>query len=118
MVLVLFALLSFSCSSSECSTLPEQFISYEDAIQKVKLSEFKFKEILNTSRSSWIKGANYYSCDGKTGFMIMRTSSEEYIHQNLPIAIWANLKNAVSFGKYYNYNIRGRYQLILVSEQH
>jgi hypothetical protein len=94
-----------------CEDLPEIFDNYEDAHKKIHASEFAFSEKINTSRSSWIRGASYYSCDGKYGFLSILTDSKEYIHQNVPIHVWKAFKNAASFGSFYNKNIKHRYRL-------
>lgn len=116
---ILFLLSAFVCFgyiTPDCSSLPRQFNSYAEAISKVKQTKFKIAENLNTSKSSWIVGAKYYSCDGLTGYMILRTSEREYIHQGLPIGMWTEFKTADSFGKYYNTNIKGHYRLRLTNE--
>jgi len=111
-IIGIFLLSNFSYSQN-CKTLPIEFDSYEQAIRLVKSSTFKIEESLNTSKSSWIRGASYFSCDRKTGFLIFKTDDREYIHQNVPIDIWNGFKNASSFGSYYNRYIKGRYQLSL-----
>jgi hypothetical protein len=95
-----------------CKDLPASFKSYTEAISKIKEAKFKIKESANTSGSSWVTSANFYSCDGESGFLIYTTNKGyEYIHQGLPISIWNGFKNASSKGSYYNANIKRRYQL-------
>jgi hypothetical protein len=97
----------------DCNNLPTTFASYDQAVSLVKASTFKTKESVDTSKSSWIRGVTFYSCDGVKGFLILKTDSREYIHQNVPIEVWRGLKNADSFGNYYNNYIRGKYILML-----
>ncbi|PWT78856.1 MAG: hypothetical protein C5B59_00945 [Bacteroidetes bacterium] len=106
-------LLMQACSQKDCSEIPTHFDSYEDAVSFVKNAHFAFKEEVNTSKSSWIRAASYYSCDGKTGFFIFSTDKQEYIHRDMPIEIWNEFKNAESFGKYYNANIKHKYHFEL-----
>jgi len=112
-ILVLFGfafVLSF-CNTKDCYHLPETFSSYEEAVKEVKHSNFIFEESINTSKSSWIRGAVYYSCDKKQGYLIIKTDSKEYIYQNVPIEIWKQFRKAGSFGSFYTKNIKGNYQL-------
>lgn len=113
---VLFLLIFFTINASaqshkSCEKLPASFPNYENAIQQIKVAEFKINETIDTRKSSWIRGLSYFSCDGKSGFMIMKTDSKSYIHQNVPIDIWNEVKNAESFGSYYNDKIKHLYQL-------
>ena len=80
-------------------------------MQQIKGAEFKIFETIDTRKSSWIRGLSYLSCDGKSGFMIMTTDSKSYIHQDVPIEIWNDLKSADSFGTYYNEKIKHRYRI-------
>lgn len=111
-ILLLIALTS-SCKSQNCKALPTSFPSYLGAIKQVRNSNFTSSEKLNTDKSSWIKGLQFYSCDSKVGFLIIQTDNKEYIHQNLPVEIWNELKVAESFGSFYNNRIKNKYQLTL-----
>lgn len=108
----LVTIILISCNSKNCDEILSKFNSYEQAINEIRKSDFKFQET-TTKSSSWIDEACYYSCDMKTGFLIIETSSQEYIHKNVPIKIWKEFNNSSSLGKYYNQNIKNRYPLYL-----
>ena len=100
-------------TETNCDQLPTSFSSYDDAISAVKAATFKIQETLNTSKSSWIRGASYYSCDGITGYMIIETDEKEYLHQGVPISLWNQFKVAASFGSFYDHNFKHRYRFYL-----
>ena len=103
-----------SCNAQDCKNLPRFFSSYSQAITLVQSSTFKVQEAANTFSISWITSADYYSCDGKTGYLIYTTNrGYKYIHKGVPIEVWAEFKNAPSKGFYYDYKIKHRYQLTL-----
>jgi hypothetical protein len=106
-----------SCRGTDCYKLSQTFSSYSEAEQQIQNAHFSLKDEVNTDKSSWIRGAKYFSCDNQTGFFFLQTDQEDYIYQNLPIAIWTGFKNASSFGHYYNENIKHRYQLKLIREK-
>jgi hypothetical protein len=97
----------------DCSKLPQSFTSYAQASQLIKSSTFKMHESVNTSKSSWIRGADYFSCDGQKGFLIIKADDRDYIHQNVPIDTWNGFKKANSFGSYYSNFIKGNYRLTM-----
>ena len=111
-IILLIGALQITCGQ-DCNKLSTSFTSYTQASQLIKSSTFKMHESVNTSKSSWVRGADYYSCDSKRGFLIIKTDGSEYIHQNVPIEIWREFKTASSFGSYYSNNIRGRYGISL-----
>ena len=100
------------CKTGDCNALGK-FSSYEDAISKVKSASFNVTETLDAERSSWIKDVSYYSCDGLSGYLILKTSEKEYIHYGVPSKVWESFKGASSLGSFYDHFIRGRYGLVL-----
>lgn len=100
-----------SCNNQNCKGLPNNFSSYENAVNEVKSTNFTIEDSIDTSRSSFIESASFYSCDSKTGFLLVKIKSTEYIHQNVPISVWESFKRTDSFGSFYSRNIKGKYQL-------
>lgn len=105
----------FSCNNPNCQQLPTKFSSYYEAVKIVRETNFKLEESVNTEKSSWIKKASYYSCDGHSGFFILETGGKSYIHSGMPIEIWKDFKNAESLGSYYDKNIKHKYLLKLIN---
>ena len=111
-ILSLFLSVSlFTSAQTDCKQLPTSFATYEEAISKVKAAKFKINETINTERSSWIRGLSYYSCDGTTGFLIMKTDKKEYIHTGVPYTLWQDFKKASSLGSFYDLNVKHKYHL-------
>jgi hypothetical protein len=104
-------LIMFACSNNniDCSRLPEHYSTFKEAVDVIESASFKIKEEISTSKSTWIREASYYSCDGRTGFLIVKTDNQKYISANVQLEIWEGFKNADSFGGYYNQYIKGRY---------
>lgn len=92
--IVLF--LNFKCQGQSCLKLPTNFKSYSEANTQIKKSTFKLTENLPIGKSSWIIYANYYSCDGKYGYLFYTTNKGEYIHENVPYSVWKQFKTANS----------------------
>ena len=100
-------------SSLTCNEIPKTFTSYNEAIQQVRSKRYKIQESVNTNKSSWIRGAEFYSCDGSVGYFILGTDKRDYIHERLPLSVWQSFREADSFGEFYNTHIRGRYRMYL-----
>ncbi len=111
-IILMLSFLAASCHSYDCNALPAHYSTYEQAIKKIRGTHFKIRESCNTSSSSWIRAAEYYSCDGETGFFLMETDRQWYIHSNMPISVWEEFKKASSRGSYYDYHIKNRYTFI------
>jgi len=112
-MLFIFLGVGITCNGQDCRNIPTSFSSYQQAIKAIKVATFKMHETVDTSRSSWIRGAKFYSCDSRVGFLIIKTDDREYIHQGVPIEIWMAFKAASSMGSYYQANIRNGYKLKL-----
>jgi len=114
-IYILFFSFAFtiSCNGQNCNEINTEFDSYQSALEIIKSSEFKISDKCDTSKSSWIYNAEYFSCDEENGFLLLTTKTKTYIHKNVPIKIWNEFKKAESFGSFYSGNIKNRYQLIL-----
>ena len=105
-----------SCNSIDCYSLPHSYSSYNEAIEAIEDSHFHFEESVNTSKSTWIVGASFYSCDKENGYFILETKNKKYLYSGMPTQIWIEFKNSESFGKYYNSQIKGRYTFHLKNQ--
>ncbi|WP_353477494.1 KTSC domain-containing protein [Arenibacter sp. M-2] len=112
-VLISSFILLNSCGGQGCDKLDKTFDTYESTLDIIKSANFQFTDDCNTSKSSWICDAEYFSCNGKTGFLVIETNSQTYIHNEVPIKIWSEFKKAESFGKFYNRNLKGRFRITL-----
>lgn len=111
--LLLFLLILSSCGQN-CNNLPNSYKNYEEAKTIVLNTSFKFTDDCYVYDSSLIESANYYSCDGVTGYLILGIiNDKKYIFQNIPFDVWNDFKNAESKGKFYNAKIKGRFKLRL-----
>ena len=113
LLLLLFAFVS--CNTQNCDQINnKKFSSFSEAKQYVETFDFQLSEEENLQRSSWMKKANYYSCDGLVGYFSYETKTgKDYIYRNVPKEVWQGFKNADSPGGYYNQNIKGRFVLVL-----
>jgi len=109
LILISFLIFLASCGGINCTQLPKTYSSYKEAIKTVESAHFKIQETINTSKSSWIQQASYYSCDGKVGFFIFKTHSRKYIYSGVPVTAWEGFKKARSFGSYYDHYIKHKY---------
>jgi KTSC domain len=109
--LIIFLVILSSCKKKNCENLSANFESYAVAKVELKKHKFKLQESLNSEQSSWIKSVEYLSCNGKTGFLILETDKQEYVHQDVPIEIWKEFSKVSSVGNFYNLRIKRKYQL-------
>ncbi len=98
---------------ASCNSLPSTFASYDAAVSAVESADFDFTDKANTSKSSWIRAARFYSCNSADGYFIIETDKGNYLHQGVPITVWESFKAADSFGSFYNANIKHQYRLVL-----
>ena len=100
-----------------CDSLPKSFATFDEAVDKIRKTNFLVKEEANTASSSWIRGASFFSCNKQTGYFILITDKQDFFYGSLPYFIWTNFKNAKSLGTYYNLYIKDRYELSLVNKK-
>lgn len=107
-------ILFLNCSTNNCQSLPSTFSSYQQAKNRVRSSSgYEIKQ-KRSFKSSWLKSAEFYSCDGKNGFLIITTNKgKTYIHSLVPKNLWSSFINSHSYSSFYVKNIKGNYRLHL-----
>lgn len=114
----LFLLLGLYCGTNgfakvkDCKSLPVTFKSYQHALNSIRAAKFAYQQEYTAFSSSWISGLSYYSCDIKSGFLIVFTKKGAvFIHRDVPKSLWNGIKQANSKGSFYSSNIRGKYRI-------
>ena len=107
-------IISFESFAQSCNQLPLQFESFSIANRQITGSTFQFVDNLKISKSSWIRSAQYYSCDNITGYFFLITDHKTYIHKDVPIQLWKNFVSTSSYGNFYNINFKGKFPLRIV----
>jgi len=101
------------CRTRDCNNIPKSFSSKPEALKIIKGSSFKVKDSIDVN-SQYIKSANYYSCDGQTGFFVYAaTSGSEYFNSNVPIELWREFKKTSLKDSFYEREI-GKYRTAII----
>lgn len=87
----------------EFKSVVKKYVSVKYRSDPVDISSF---EHLDTSKSSWVRGAWY---DSGNKYMIINLSGTNYHYCSMPNSVWRNFKSASSFGSHYNGYIKGNY---------
>ncbi len=111
-IALIFVGLYLSEQKINCSNMPEDWITETEAIFCIENTAFKSKESIIAKESSWFKSAQYYSCDGKIGHLIIKRHKNSVVHKNVPLSIWQGMKVAKSIQKFYDNFIRNRYKTV------
>ena len=81
------------------------YVNVKYRSEPVDIANPRFEE-LNTSKSSWIRGAWY---DSINQYMVINLEGTYYHYCGMPSSSWSSFKGASSFGSYYNAYIIGNY---------
>ena len=99
-----------NAKEDNCSQINGGWKTEKAAIETIEDTNFKIQDSI-LPNESWMKVAQYYSCDDEFGYLIVKSQKKTYVHQDVPKAIWMMLKNARSIGGYYNFYIKDKYKL-------
>ena len=98
-ILLLFIFIpSITSAALACN---QAYVKYRDT--PVCLEQFTYQD---TSKSSFVRGAWY---DISNNYMLLSLSGTKYHYCRVPENVWNSFKQAVSYGKFYNAYIKGRY---------
>ncbi len=74
-----------------CDSMVISDSSPETAIETIKSSKFRFQQSFKLTRRQGFKGGEYYSCDGESGFMVIKYNDERLLFTDVNKSIWDKL---------------------------
>ena len=107
----LVSLFYFSaCNTTNCSKLDFCNLSADEMVFEIEEIDFEYHDTADTSESSWIREAKYYSCDGELGYFMLETDDKVYLHKDVPLRLWLGFKRSNSYGRFYNDQLKRKYE--------
>jgi hypothetical protein len=98
--------------STNCDSLQLNGLPVDKMIQIIKNSAFRFDQQFKISRLSGIRGGNYYSCDGKSGFLMVDVDKEIELYVDVPKSTWDEFLLSPDLDGFYERNIKNSYKQI------
>lgn len=78
-------------SKTSCDSLSLEGFSFEESLEKIESTTFRFEQKFRNSRLSGVQAGQFLSCDGKSGFLLLTVDKRKTIHMDVPRTIWDNL---------------------------
>ncbi len=97
---------------TNCDSLILQGLSFDQKINSIEESTFRFGQNFKISRSSGVRAGHFYSCDGNTGFLILTINKEKVIYEHIPRSLWENFTKATDLDGFFENNIKKIYPVI------
>jgi hypothetical protein len=98
--------------STNCDSLDIALLSLDEAISKVESSKFRFQQQFKISRTYGVMSAKYYSCNGKSGYLIMLVDKKNLMYLEVPKTVWDTLITSSDINAFYKSEIEENYELI------
>lgn len=97
---------------TDCQELPDSFDDLQSALTAIKSSRFYYEQKIKTTRKNGLMGANYYSCDFKNGYLIIRFDNVEQLYPQVEMALWKRFQQTRDIDGFYAREIRVLPQII------
>jgi hypothetical protein len=94
---------------SECEELIKMLETEKDQHRTLQSFEFNFRESFETPAVRGIQKADYYSCNGKSGYLLVNRHNRALLFKDFPIDQWFEFKFANSPENFYSSMIKYNY---------
>jgi len=110
-ILALIILSSFSVISKKwnCNTMPEQFDSQEQIQYVLNNTDFEYSDKFETLSVRGIKRSSFYSCDKKTGYLVVEFHNRYMVYKNVDMKTWEEFRFSNSMESYFENKIKYKY---------
>jgi len=99
-------------SSLSCEELNPSFESLTEALDQITQSEYRFTESFTIRRKKGLKAGDYYSCDNKTGYIVLQINERQIIYFEVPKSEWKGLTQSNDPDNYIQTLIKPNYSSI------
>ena len=93
----------------------EKVKRFNRAVEDINMTSWGYTDSFEEFNSSFINGGSFFTNRYELGmassYLVLEMNRKQYIFKNVPYNIWTGLKASESKGEFYNYYIRGHYQL-------
>ena len=77
--------------TTNCDSLDLSKVASENHIVTIKSTTFRFDQTFKLTRRTGLKGGSFYSCDNKTGYLIIKYNEEEQLFADVEKEQWQEL---------------------------
>lgn len=84
-----------------CDSLKLNESSLDISIESIRRTKFRFDQTFKLTRKSGLQRGEYYSCDNKSGFLIIKYNDSENLYQKVEKVIWNKLTSSADPEGYY-----------------
>lgn len=98
--------------SANCDTLDIASYPLEEARSAIELATFRYQQQFKISRTYGVMSARFYSCDGNSGYLVMKVDKKDLIYMEVPETKWKGLISSADINGFYDTEIKGNYDAI------
>jgi len=98
--------------STNCDSLKVNSYTIDEAITIIERTTFRYQQQFRISRTYGVMSARFFSCDGKSGYLIIKVDKRDYIYIDVPEPKWTSLISSTDINGFYEVEIKGIYEVI------
>ena len=87
--------------ATNCDSLDIVGLSQTESISSIRASKYRFDQSFRLTRKQGFQLGEYYSCDNKEGFLIIKYDGKESLYHNVDKLIWNELISSSDPEGYY-----------------
>ncbi len=96
--------------NTSCDSLDVSGMTRVEAIKQVENAVFRFNQNFKLSRTSGVRAAHYYSCDGSKGYLVITVNKDKLLFLNVPKNVWNEIITSSDIDGFYEESIRGKFR--------
>ena len=96
----------------DCHNIPESFKNLKEGEEILSNAIFRRSLRFHTTKQTGVMAGQYYSCDNKSGFLVLLFNKKKLIYGEFTSKAWDGLVNTNDPDGYYINKIKGKYPLV------
>ena len=76
---------------TSCDSMSLENLSIPESINNIRGAKFRFDQNFRLTRTQGLQAGEYFSCDNKVGYMIIKYDGIEYLYETVDKKLWHEL---------------------------
>ena len=95
--------------NTTCDSLVLNQDDFSSKLEKIENARWRYSQSMHLNRPHGLRRADFYSCDVKTGYLVLLIDDQTSIYQNVPVDLWKEFTESPDPDRFIADKIKGTF---------
>ena len=102
--------------NTDCDSLDLSKANEAEAMDLIRKTKFRFDQHFDIRRNTGLQAGHFFSCDNKTGYLIIKSDGQNHLFVQVPMEIWEMMTSGGDPEGIFQEKIKSKYPFVQVGK--